>query len=87
MVLDVVLLFPKLTRTDSSVLTWIYNGTIATVGVSKNVTLSDVTKIALSPSFTQKYSNELSKALTINNASNEIDDMRRDNYGNIGGIW
>lgn len=87
MVLDVVKKFPKLTSDDSTVLTWIYNNNIATLGISKNVTLSDVTKIALSPSFAQKYSNELNKALNINAASNDIDDMRGEDFGNIGGIW
>jgi len=78
--------FLVLTRTDDSVLSWIYSKQIATLGVSKNVTLSDVTKVSLSPSFAQKYSNELNKALNINNASNEIDDMRGEDYSNIGGI-
>lgn len=87
MVLDVVKLFPKLTTTDDTVLSWIYSDTIATLGIAKNVTLSDVTKIALSPSFAQKYANELNKAMNINNASNETDEMDRDDYGYIGGTW
>lgn len=86
-VLDVVKMFPQLTTSDSTVLTWIYNRGIATLGVSKNVTLSDVTKVALSPSFAQKYVAELNKALNINIASNEVDDMRRDNFSHIGGTW
>lgn len=87
LVLDVVQLFPALTAKDDTVLTWIPNRQLATLGISKNVTLSDVTKVSLSPSFAQKYNNELNKALNINNASNETDDMRGENYGNIGGIW
>lgn len=87
MVLDVVKLFPKLTRDDGTVLTWIYSRQIATLGISKNVTLADVTKVSLSPSFAQKYQNELNKAVNINNASNEIDDMRGEDFSNIGGIW
>lgn len=86
-VLDVVKMFPKLTTTDATVLDWIYNDQIATLGIAKNQTLSDVTKVALSPSFAQKYSNELNKALNINNASNEADQIQRDDYSNIGGIW
>lgn len=87
MVLDVVKKFPRLTRTDARVLSWIYNNTIAVLGISKNVSLSDVTKIALSPSFTQKYSNELNKALNVNAASNEIDEMRDLEHGSGYGIW
>lgn len=86
-VLDVVKRFPKLTRTNASAIDMIYSKQLAVLGIAKNNTLSDVTKVSLSPSFTQKYSNELNKALNVNNASNEIDDMRGENYGNIGGIW
>lgn len=87
MVLDVVSYFPKLTRTDDSALSLIYSKNIAVLGVAKNNTLSDVTKVSLSPSFAQKYSNELNKALAVNNASNEVEDMRGDDYSHIGGIW
>lgn len=86
-VLDVVEFMPDLTRTDDTALDLIYSSQIAVLGVAKNQTLADLTKVSLSPSFAQKYSNELNKALNINNASNETDDMETDNYGNIGGIW
>jgi hypothetical protein len=86
-VLDVVKMFPKLTRDVGTVLDWIANDEVATTGIAKNMTLSDVTKVSLSPSFTQKYTNELNKAININNASNEIDDMQGEDYGVIGGIW
>lgn len=86
-ILDVVKRFPKLTRTDGTVLDWIYNNQVATLGIAKNQTLADVTKVTLSPSFTQRYTNELNKALNINNASTEIDEMQRDDYSGIGGVW
>lgn len=86
-VLDVVKMFPRLTTTDDTVLSWIYSKQIATLGISKNTTLADVTKVSLSPSFTQRYTNELNKALNANMASNEIDDMGSDDYSNIGGTW
>lgn len=86
-VLDVVKMFPRLTSSDDTVLSWIYSKQIATLGISKNTTLADVTKVSLSPSFTQRYTNELNKALNANMSSNEIDDMGSDDYSNIGGIW
>lgn len=86
-VLDVVGYFPKLTRKDDTALTVIYSKNLAVLGVAKNNTLADVTKVSLSPSFAQKYLNELNKALLANAASNETDEMRGDNYSNIGGIW
>lgn len=87
MVLDVVQKIPKLTRSDATALDYIYSDQIAVLGVAKNQTLSDVTKVSLSPSFAQKYSNELNKALNANNASNEIDDMRTEDFSYIGGTW
>lgn len=86
-VLDVVQYIPDLTRTDDTALDLIANDQVAVLGVAKNQTLSDLTKVSLSPSFAQKYNNELNKALNINNASNEVDEMETENYGNIGGIW
>jgi len=86
-ILDVVQYFPKLTRTDDSALSLIYSSNLAVLGVAKNNTLADVTKVSLSPSFAQKYNNELNKAVMINNATNETDEMRGENYSDIGGIW
>lgn len=86
-VLDVVEYIPDLTRTDDSALDLIANNQVAVLGVAKNNTLSDVTKVALSPSFAQKYANELNKAIAINNATNETDEMPRDDYSYIGGTW
>lgn len=86
-VLDVVKYFPKLTRTDASAISLIYNKQLAVLGVAKNNTLSDVTKVSLSPSFAQKYANELQKAILANNQTTEVDSMRMDNFSHIGGIW
>lgn len=86
-VLDVVKMFPRLTSTDDTPLSWIYSKQIVTLGIAKNTTLSDVTKANLSPSFSQRYTNELNKAMNANMASNEINDMGFDDYSNITGIW
>lgn len=86
-VLDVVSYIPDLTRTDDTALTLIYSNNISVLGVAKNNTLSDVTKVSLSPSFAQKYANELAKAVAINNSTNEVDSMRGEDYSSIGGIW
>lgn len=86
-VLDVVKRFPKLSTTDATVLDWIYNDQVAILGVAKNQTLSDVTKVTLSPSFTQKYQNELNKAMNINNATTEVDEMYGEDFSGVGGIF
>lgn len=86
-VLDVVQKFPRLATDDDTVLSWIYSKQIATLGISKNVSLADTTKAPLSPSFSQRYTDELNKALNANIASTEINDMETDDYSSIGGIW
>lgn len=87
LVLDVVKLFPRLTRDDVSALDWIHNSQVATLGIAKNMTRADVTKATLSPSFSQHYTNELNKAMNENAASTDIDEMQRDNFSGIGGTW
>lgn len=86
-VLDVVGYIPNLTRADDTALSLIYSTNIAVLGVAKNNTLADVTKVSLSPSFAQKYNNELGKAVSINNSTNEVDSMRGEDYSYIGGVW
>lgn len=86
-VLDVVEFIPDLARNDDTALGLIVSNQIAVLGVAKNNTLADVTKVSLSPSFAQKYNNELNKAIAINNQSTDIDIMPRDDFSHIGGIW
>lgn len=86
-VLDVVEFIPDLTRADDTALDLIANSQLAVLGIAKNSTLADVTKVSLSPSFAQKYVNELNKAIAINNSSNEVDEMQREDYSYVGGIW
>lgn len=86
-VLDVVQFMPDLTRTDDSALDYLSSNQVAVLGVAKNNVLADVTKVSLTKSFSQKYTNKLNQEIAANNASNEIDDMRGDDYSYIGGIW
>jgi len=86
MVLDVVEIIPDLTRDDDTAIGLLYTNTLAVLGVAKNDTLADVTKVSLSPSFTQQYTNELNKAVLINNQTNADDEMRTDDFSGIGGI-
>lgn len=87
MTLDVVEYIPDLTRKDATALDLIYSTQLAALGVAKNETLSDLTKATLSPSFAQKYANELKKALMINGDSTETDEMQSSDFSGIGGIW
>ena len=86
-VLDVVGYIPDLTRTDDTALDLIANPNLAVLGIAKNSTLADVTKVSLSPSFAQKYNNELNKAIAINNSTNEVDAMRMEGYPSGFEVW
>lgn len=86
-VLDVVEYLPPLARNDDSAIALLPNKQLAVLGVAKNTSLSNVVKVSLSPSFAQKYNNELQKAIAQNNLTNELDDMQRDSYSYINGIW
>jgi len=86
-ILDVVQWVPPLARNDSTAIELLPNKQLAVLGVAKNTSLANVVKVSLSNSFTQKYQNELQKAIAQNNLTNEIDEMQRDDYGYINGIW
>lgn len=87
LILDVVQYHPRLTTTDDSGIALLPSRQLAVYGISKNMTLSNVTKVALSPSFAQKYKNELDKQIAINNATNESYDAQFSNYGYVTGVW
>lgn len=86
-VLDVVEWMPPLARNDATAIELLPNKQLAVLGIAKNTSLANVVKVSLSNSFTQKYTNELQKAIAQNNLTNEIDEMQRDSYGYITGIW
>lgn len=86
-VLDVIEWMPDLQRNDDSAIDLLPNKQVAVLGVAKNMSLANVVKVSLSPSFTQKYNNELQKAIAQNNLSTEIDEIQRESYGYINGIW
>lgn len=86
-VLDVVEYMPALARNDDSAIELLPNKQLAVLGVAKNTSLANVVKVSLSQSFAQKYNNELQKAIAQNNLTTEIDELQRDDYSFIGGIW
>lgn len=87
LVLDVVACHPRLSTSDASGIPLLPSRQLAVLGIAKNTTLALPTKVALSPSFAQKYKNELDKQIAINNASNEAYDAHDNNFGYIDGIW
>ena len=86
-VLDVIEFLPALTRTDDSALELLPNKQLAALGVAKTTARSNLVKANLSPSFVQEYNDELKKAIAENNLTNELNDIQREDYSYIGGIW
>lgn len=87
LVLDVVKYYTKLTTSDDTAINQLPSRQLGVLGVAKNTSLSNVTKVALSPSFTQRYKNELDKQLVINDASNEVYDSLYSDFGYVTGAW
>jgi len=85
--LDVVKYHTRLTRTDDTGLNELPSNQLAILGMAKNVTLSNVTKVALSPPFAQKYRDELNKQIAANRASSAAYDAGFGDYSYITGIW
>lgn len=84
---DVLDSIPRLTTIDARLITTIKPYHLLILGVAKNATLPDIVQGGLSPSFTQKYENEIEKAKIVNNASSTADEYTSDDYSSIGGIW
>lgn len=87
LVLDMMRKHTRLTTSDDTGIDELPSRQLAVLGVAKNQTLSDVTKVALSPSFAQKYKSELDKLKAINEATNEVYDAQFDSFSGITGIW
>lgn len=87
LVLDVVKYHSRLTASEATGISQLPSKQLAVYGLAKNMSLSNVVKVALSPSFDQKYQNELTKQVTINNATNETYDAQRSSYAYINGVW
>lgn len=88
-VADTVHYLPRLVQdpVDVSLLDVFKPYNLLTLGAAKNATLPDIVQGGLSPSFVQKYADELAKAVAKNNASSYADEMLYENYGSIGGVY
>lgn len=87
LVLDVVKYHHRLSTSDAAGIPLLPSRQLAVLGVAKNMTLGDVTKVQLSASFAQKYKDELNKQIFQNNLSNEPYDIQRSDYGYITGSF
>ena len=57
------------------------------LGTAKNSVRPDIVQGGLAPSFIEQYADELDKAIAENNATTAADEVVRDDYSGIGGIY
>lgn len=86
-VLDVVKYHPRLTITNADGLDLLPARQLGVLGVAKNMTLSKIIKVSLTPTFTEKYNSLLGRLVNENNKTNALYDMQGSEFGYIDGIW
>lgn len=84
--IDVVTYFPKISGSNTEVLTIVKPKQLLVLGVAKNSTLPDIVQGGLSPSYVQKYTDLLQNAISINNASSISDHQDRSDFSYISGV-
>lgn len=84
---DIIRNMPELSRTDVSVLDLVKPTQLVILGMIKNLVLPDIVKGGLTPSYTEKYADLLSKAIMENNASAEAESTDRTDNSYIAGVY
>lgn len=90
---DVINKIPRIVYTDggadndTSVLDLVEPKQLLVLGVAKNATLPDFVRGGISPSLVQQYADLLGKAIGENNATATSDEVERDDYSGLGGLY
>lgn len=84
---DVINFIPRLTTKNAATIDSVQPKQLLVLGVAKNATLPDIVQGGISPSFVQKYTELLEKAKAENDMSSVAEDLVRDDFGYIGGIY
>lgn len=90
-VADTISWIPRLSQTDVDLLDLLDENwdirQLFIYGVVKNQILPDIVQGGLTPSFERRYANHLRKCVAENNASADADDVDRETFGFVGGVW
>lgn len=86
-VADTIDFMPKLTMTDTTLLTLVKPRQLIVLGVAKNATLPDIIQGGISPSLAQKYKDLLDKAIAMNDATAEALEVPSENFSFIRGVY
>jgi hypothetical protein len=84
---DALRYIPRLTTSDATMLRTVPYYELLVLGVAKNATLPGIVEGGLSPSMTQKYNDLLEGAKAESAVTSELNEMRSENFGYIGGVW
>lgn len=71
----------------STALTTIKPRELFVLGVAKNQSLPDIVQGKLSPSFTQKFNDMLNNAIARSTTSSLADEVQRDDFSGVGGVY
>lgn len=84
---DIINKIPRLATNDTSLFELPISRQLLVLGTAKNNTLPDIVKGGLSPSYAQKYNDELAKAKMENDKSSLANEAVRDDLSGIAGVY
>lgn len=84
---DTIDFMPKLTMTDTDLLSLVQPQQLIVLGVAKNSTLPDIVQGGISPSIAQKYGDLLKKAVAANNETATAMEAPREDFSWIRGVY
>lgn len=87
LVADVIYHIPRLASAEADMIETVKPYQLLVLGVAKNATLPDIVQGGLSPSFVQRYGDLLEAVKLGNQNSSTADELVKEDYGYIGGIY
>lgn len=84
---DIVNTIPRIASNDTSLFDLPLPRQLLVLGTAKNNTLPDIVQGGLSPSYVQKYNDELEKAKAENDAAGLSSEAVTEDNGNIAGVY
>ena len=84
---DTISFMPKLSTSDTELLSLVQPKQLLVLGVAKNSTLPDIVQGGISPSIAQKYGDLLKKAVMANNETATTSDAPREDLSWIRGVY
>lgn len=83
---DVILSLPRLSLTNTKLLTTVKPALLLKLGVAKNAILPDIVQGKLSPNYAQKFQDLLTGAIARSNATSVAATVNREDYSRVRGV-